>query len=330
MKILYSVQATGNGHISRARDVIPELQKHGQVDLFLSGSNAHLDPGFEVKYRSKGLSLFYNSHGGLDYMAILNNLNLARIYKEARQLPVEKYDLVINDYECITALACSFKRKQSTQFGHQASYHSKQVPRPEKKNLIGELVLQRYATATHYVGLHFWPYDKDIYTPILRKEILNATPEDRGHVTVYLSQYSAENITKHLLQFKEVPFDVFTGDVKKPEKHGNIQLLPISREGFTQSMVNSRGVITGAGFETPAEAMILGKKLIVIPIQAQYEQLCNAEALREWNVPVLKDLQSITADTFRQWYGEHEPRKFHLLFSTEEIVSKVVTSALSA
>jgi UDP:flavonoid glycosyltransferase YjiC (YdhE family) len=33
MKILYAVQGTGNGHVSRACDVIPELKKYAQVDI---------------------------------------------------------------------------------------------------------------------------------------------------------------------------------------------------------------------------------------------------------------------------------------------------------
>jgi hypothetical protein len=32
-------------------------------------------------------------------------------------------------------------------------------------------------------------------------------------------------------------------------------------------------------FETPAEALFLGKKLLVIPMTGQYEQECNAAAL---------------------------------------------------
>jgi len=41
------------------------------------------------------------------------------------------------------------------------------------------------------------------------------------------------------------------------------------------------GVFCGAGFETPAEAMFLKKKLMVIPMKGQYEQQCNAAALEE-------------------------------------------------
>ena len=44
MKIFYAVQATGNGHISRAMELLPYLERYGQVDIFLSGANNSL-PG---------------------------------------------------------------------------------------------------------------------------------------------------------------------------------------------------------------------------------------------------------------------------------------------
>ena len=59
MKILYSIQATGNGHISRAMELIPHLREYGNVDVFLSGANSTLALDAPIKYRSKGISLFY-------------------------------------------------------------------------------------------------------------------------------------------------------------------------------------------------------------------------------------------------------------------------------
>jgi spore coat polysaccharide biosynthesis predicted glycosyltransferase SpsG len=65
MKILYAVQATGNGHISRAIQLTPYLQKYGEVDIFLSGSNASLAVPLPVQFRSRGISLFYNNKGAI-------------------------------------------------------------------------------------------------------------------------------------------------------------------------------------------------------------------------------------------------------------------------
>src|ERR1700712_1535370 len=181
MKIFYAIQATGNGHISRAAQLIPFMQKFGEVDAFVSGANATLDMPFDVKYRSKGMSLFYGKCGGLDYNAFVKNTNYFQVRKEAKDLPVEKYDVVINDFEHLTALACKMKKVPSVQFGHQASFMSNNTPRPTKKSLLGELILHKYAVATKYIGLHFQPYDNYIFSPVIKTTLLHAVPTDKGH-----------------------------------------------------------------------------------------------------------------------------------------------------
>ena len=56
MKIFYAIQGTGNGHISRAEQLYPYLKKYGEVDFFLSGSNAQLQTPLPIKYRSNGIT----------------------------------------------------------------------------------------------------------------------------------------------------------------------------------------------------------------------------------------------------------------------------------
>ena len=129
MKIFYAVQATGNGHISRAMELLPHLQRYGAVDIFLSGNNSNLALDAPVKYRSKGLSLYYNCNGGLDFWQLFKELQPLRLKQEIRDLPVEKYDLIINDFDYITAAACAKKKIPSVNFGHQASFLSKNTPR---------------------------------------------------------------------------------------------------------------------------------------------------------------------------------------------------------
>nr|MCU0374824.1 glycosyl transferase [Chitinophagaceae bacterium] len=55
------------------------------------------------------------------------------------------------------------------------------------------------------------------------------------------------------------------------------------------SLLHCHGIITGGGFETPAEALYLKKKLMCIPIRGQYEQECNAAALQQAGITVLDD-----------------------------------------
>ena len=321
MKIFYAVQATGNGHISRAMEVLPFLERYGKVDIFLSGANNSLQLDAPVKYRSRGLSLFYTNSGGLNYWEIARQVAPLRVWKEVRDLPIENYDLVINDFECITSLSCMYKKIPSVNFGHQASFVSPKTPRPQHREWMGEWILRNYARATQYVGLHFKQYDDFILPPVIKREILQAEPVDKGHITVYLSSYSDATVRRYLQPLTDFRFQVFSKEVKKPTPDGNILFLPVSRAGFNKSLITCRAILTGAGFETPAEALYLGKKLMVIPIRGQYEQACNAAALQKMGVPVLKALDAGFAGVFAPWMAQRRKPCLHLDYSTENIVS---------
>ena len=290
MKIFYAVQATGNGHISRAMQLMPYLEQYGQVDVFLSGANASLHTGFPVKYHSNGLSLFYSTCGGLNFKRMWCDNSLRRAHKEARDLPVEKYDVVINDFEYITAKACKIKNKPSIQFGHQASFISEHTPRPERTNFLGEMLLKHYAKATDYLGLHFRRYDDFILPPVIKNDIINADITNNGHVTIYLPAYRKQCLEHVLKEMKDVQFHWFLEDVKYIETVGNIIYFPVNNQWFNESLVSCNGLITGGGFETPAEALFLQKKLMCIPIQGQYEQQCNIAALKQMGVKTLNKI----------------------------------------
>lgn len=288
MKIFYAVQATGNGHLSRATQLYPYLKKYGEVDFFVSGSNSTIDYAFPVKYRSQGISLHYSECGGLDYWDIFKKVKLRRVNQEANSLPLHEYDIIINDFDFITSLACKRKGLPSVQFGHQASFRSSHTPRPSEKSLVGEFVLKNFARCTQYIGLHFKSYDAHIFPPIIKEEIEHSHPEDLGHITVYLPSYDRACLLASFQKLKTVHFHWFLPEVKQVETIDNITYYPVNQHLFNQSMITSHGVITGGGFETPAEALYLGKKLMSIPIRKHYEQQCNAAALAQLGVTTLE------------------------------------------
>lgn len=326
MKILYSVQATGNGHIARADELIPYLSRFGEVDVFLSGSNSTLPTRLPVKYRSKGLSLFYGNTGRLHYGKMIRSFAPLRMIREARDLPVEKYDVVINDFESITALSCKLKNVPFIHFGHQASFSSPLVPLPEKHDRVGAFILRNYAFSKHRVGLHFRNYDESICSPVIKDRIIAADPVNKGHVTVYLSHYSEEVVRSALAMVPDVQFHVFSRQRKTMHREKNIVFMPVTNEGFTESMIGAQGVITGAGFETPAEALYLGKKLLCIPIQGQYEQYCNAAALKEFGVPVVTAIHSSFPEQIRNWLNTVQ-QQLVLAQSTAATVERVIQKA---
>jgi uncharacterized protein (TIGR00661 family) len=321
MKIFYAVQATGNGHISRAMEILPHLKNYGQVDLFLSGANSTLQLDAPVKYRSKGVCFFYSNSGSLNYLQTIKKFAPLRVIKEVKDLPVEKYDLIINDFECITSMACAFKKIPSVNFGHQASFMSKNTPRPKQKDLLGEFVLHNYARASQYIGLHFKRYDDFILPPVIKKNILLAEPMNKGHITVYLPSFNDAAVSKYLSPIKDFQFEVFSKEVRQQIKQNNILFIPVDKEQFNKSLINCHGIITNSGFETPAEALYLRKKLLVIPIKGQYEQVCNATALEEMGVKKINSLNENFSEVFAKWINEENAIDFIPDYSTEAIIS---------
>lgn len=299
MKILYSVPASGNGHIARAREILPYLKKYGTVDVFLCGCYYDLNLE-ETRYRNRGMSLFYNRSGGLNYLKSLVSVRPTGVIRQIFTLPVHRYDLVINDFEYITARACMLRKVPSVSFGHHASFRSTRIPRPEKKQWVGELVLNHFAPATCYTGLHFARYDDFIFTPVIKKAILQAEPQDKGHITIYLSSCSPDFLMKNL---SDLPyrFEIFSRWIKNKTVNKQFSLFPPDNQTFAQSMINSSGVITGGGFETPAEALSLHKKLLIVPIRGQYEQQYNVAALEKLGVRCLKQIDEHFADIVCQW-----------------------------
>ena len=94
-------------------------------------------------------------------------------------------------------------------------------------------------------------------------------------------------------------------------------------------MTNCEGIITGAGFETPAESMFLGKKLMVIPIKGQYEQKCNAAAMKPFGVTVISEIDSKFKKNFEKWH-EEKPNNLQTpnFLKTDIIVEKAMELAL--
>jgi uncharacterized protein (TIGR00661 family) len=327
MKILYSVQATGNGHISRAMEILPYLQEYGVVDIFLSGANSSLELNTPVKYRSKGLSLFYTCNGSLNYLKTVAAMAPYRIHKEIKELPVENYDLVINDFECITAMACRYKKIPSVNFGHQASFMSAKTPRPVNKDKLGEWILTNYAPASQYIGLHFQRYDDFILPPVIKFEIRNAEPADKNHITVYLPAYCEPALEKKFHALADFSFQIFSAQTKQIRISRNIRFLPVDKSLFNNSLINCRGIITGAGFETPSEAMYLGKKLMVIPIKGQYEQQCNAAALEKMGVKKLDDLSNDFTEDFHHWINLKTITPLNYNQTTDQIINNMMKLA---
>ncbi|MBS1491274.1 MAG: glycosyl transferase [Bacteroidetes bacterium] len=327
MKILYAIQGTGNGHLSRAVDVIPELKKYGSLDLFVSGAQAEMKLPYPIKYKSKGLSFYFGKNGGIDFFKTFKKNSSRDVIKEIKNFPVADYDLVVNDFEPITAWAARKKDIPIISLSHQAAFLSKKAPRPKQADPLGEWILNNYAPIKKYVGFHFEEYDKNIFTPIIRQAVREAKVSDKGHYAVYLPAYDDKKLVHYFLKGPRVRWHIFSKHTKVPYHVGLISVYPVSGQDFVESMVSSSGVVCGAGFETPAEVLHLNKKLLVVPMKNQYEQQCNAAALNKLGVPVLKKIKKKSIHKIEKWIEEAKPFCIPFPVITAEAIAKLMDKA---
>ncbi|HEA23503.1 hypothetical protein LCGC14_1123110 [marine sediment metagenome] len=328
MKVLYAIQGTGNGHLCRARDIVPILQsKNIELDILVSGTQADIGLPHPIKYQLSGWSFIFGKKGGVDMWRTYLRTNASRLQKEVKSIPISKYDLVINDFEPVSAWACRLQQKPCIALSHQAALLSPLVPRPKKKDAVGRLILNKYAPSTSQFGFHFKQYDDNIYTPIIRQEIRDTTRTEGNHYTVYLPSYSDEKIMDVLSQIKNVYWDVFSKHNRTKFFWRNMTMQPINNTSFIRSMASSKGILCGAGFETPAEALHMGKKLLVIPMKGQYEQHCNAAALEEMGVTVVKSLKKKHIDKIKAWVESDGRLGIYYPDITENIIDRVLEEA---
>ena len=306
MKILYGIQGTGHGHISRAREIVPLLTEHASLDILISGTNCKMTLDGKKTIRKHGISLAYNSKGSVSYLKTALGIQPVRFLQDIWSTDPSEYDLVISDYEPITAWASRTCGTPSIALSHQASFLSDKSPRPDRKSVMAEQILKNFAPCDIPIGFHFKRYDSFILPPVIRSEVKELQPEEKDHITVYLPAFDPKQLTELLGQIREIEWQLFSPSCHEPTQFGNVRVFPVGNRPFLESLKSSCGVLTSAGFETCAEAMYLKKKLFVIPIRNQYEQLCNAASLKEMGVSVADTADISFIPKLRDWLRSAE------------------------
>jgi uncharacterized protein (TIGR00661 family) len=328
MKILYAIQGTGNGHLARATEIVPILKSMADTDVLVSGTQADLNVPFKINYRFSGLSFIIGQNGGVDLIQTIRKMPIKPFFRDIRQLPVNQYDLVISDFEPVSSWACRLQRKKCIGLSHQNAVLHPSAPRPDFNDFVGKLILKHYAPATYNYGFNFKLSHPDVFPPVIRKDIRNADSRLDKHYTVYLPAYSDQQIQTVLSQIPEVEWQVFSKHSKTNYTAGNIQFHPVSLEGFTRSFLNCTGLLSTAGFEGPAEAIFMGKKLCVIPMKKQYEQYCNAAYLKSMGIKVLDHFTNSSAE-LREWVRYSAALEIKFPDLTREILQSVLRQHLS-
>jgi uncharacterized protein (TIGR00661 family) len=103
-----------------------------------------------------------------------------------------------------------------------------------------------------------------------------------------------------------------------------VEVIPVNPQDFNQGFESCSGIITGGGFETPAEAIYLNKKMMVIPMRNQYEQICNAEALRQIGFSVIPTISKDFTQHLEKWFTSDFRYHEYYPDQTKEILMNII------
>ncbi len=290
MRILYGVQGTGNGHITRARAMAKAMADQGlAVDYLFSGREADqffdMEPFGDYQLRT-GFTLAIEA-GRLRSVGTLRKFNPRRFLREVRSLDLSQYDLILTDFEPVTAWAARLHHKPCVGIGHQYAFRYP-VPRPGG-NYHQRLLLRWMAPADICLGLHWYHFDAPLLPPVAPVQEAG-TERDARLIVVYLPFETPAAISTLLAPFADFQFAVYHPDADTvAESAAHIRWQRPNRHGFHGELIRSGGVICNAGFELASEALQLGIKVLVKPVLGQSEQHANAMALAQLGLAYTMD-----------------------------------------
>jgi len=261
------------------------------VDYLFSGRPADkffsMEPFGAYQYR-RGLTLSWHD-GRLDNAKTVLNNNLPKLISDIRSLDVMDYDLVITDFEPVSAWAAKLSKTPSLGISHQYAFRYK-VPMAGH-NLASSLLMNYFAPAQRYLGFHWHHFNSPILPPLIERPTHDLSINE-SQILVYLPFESLDRILAWLQPISTHDFVIYHY-IDQPEDNGHLHLRPLDRSNFNRDLAGCGGVIANAGFGLSSEAIQCGKKLLIKPMQGQMEQLSNAAALRELGLgDILKGFDS--------------------------------------
>ena len=301
MKILFGVQGTGNGHISRSRELVRKLKEDGhEVQVIISGRKEEELREIEVfaPYKVvKGFTLVTH-RGKMNYMETMFQLDFVSLWADALTIDTAGVDLVITDFEPVTSMAAKLKGIVSMGFGHQYAFPF-HIP-IARGSLFEKYTLLNFAPARYNAGLHWDHFNQPIFPPVIPQTLYNAVrpKEDPRKILVYLPFEEVEDIDAFLRPFDAFRFLIY-GKVTEDRDDGHLSFRGYSREGFLRDLMECSGVVCNAGFELPGEALHLGKKMLLRPLDGQIEQESNALAMVQLGYGM--SMHTLDGEVLKEW-----------------------------
>ena len=319
MRILYGVVGEGMGHAMRSRVVLEHLLSQGhEVEVIASGRAVDFlkkrFASMEVT-RIHGLHIVYEENmvrrGKTFWSNVLSGAvgipkNIATYFERIEDFAPEA---VISDFESWTyfyakAHGLPIISIDNMQIIHRCK-HPPEIIEGHRADfeIAKAFVKGKLPGCDHYLITTFFRPEirkpkTSLHPPILRPEILAATPSEGDHVLVYQTAEGHETLVEALAA-SGLPCRIYglRRDLTAPAQEGNLRYMPFSEEGFIDDLASSRGVIASGGFTLMGEAVYLHKPMLAVPLGGQFEQIMNARYLEKLGygrfLPDLDDAREI-------------------------------------
>lgn len=249
---------------------------------------------------------FVTEKGKINHLKTVWHSKPLRFLDDINQLDLSSYDLVICDYEPVTAWAARRQNKKTVGISHQYAFQYN-IPRAGN-DLISETIMQNYAPVNTNIGLHWHHFDQPLLPPVIETPYVSQQNQ-KNKIIVYLPFEDQRYVMSTLALFKSFDFIMYSPEVI-PSMHSHIYCNPLSLQGFQRDLSDCAGIICNAGFELASESLQLGKKILVKPLHAQMEQVSNALALHTLGYGQM--MHTIDATIIEQWL--HETRAIRVTF----------------
>jgi uncharacterized protein (TIGR00661 family) len=306
-RFIFTVQGEGRGHLTQAISMTQIAQEAGHevVGYALGAIEGRKIPSFFtefigeipiIQYESPSINYGNGKSVKLGKTAMQGFTKFGTYWKSASKLGdfIEKLqpDGIVNFYESITGI---YNLKTGSKIpcmsiGHQYLLLNKNFESVSEKALDRFLLnINTKITAIgskKLLGLSFRPIPNDpkrnIITvpPLLRQEVKSIQPQAGENWLVYLTHYRlADEIMAWSEKHPEVKLDCFWDNPTRKTEYAYSESLtfhPIDAEKYLEKMTHCAGLISTAGFESVAEAMYLGKPVMMVPVPNHIEQMINA------------------------------------------------------
>jgi len=335
-RIVYAVAGEGFGHASRTHLIGQRFLDAGHEVIFAASLRAlqYLQPYFGDRVKAV-FGLSYDYHKGYVAPAATLWKNLKRfpqghrVNREFFRQVCEPFgpDLVVTDFEPFSAW---WAWRHRVPFISIDNEHLLTLCRLDHqlRDICGRVsaavvVRCHYFGARAYVITNFFRAPSKspkavLAPPVVRPAIARLQPSDVGHIVVYATTGTHEDQWRDVLgRFAPQKFHLY--GFNKNVEWKNCVFKEASTEGFATDLAAARGVIASAGYSLISECLYLRKKMLLLPLVGQYEQLINAWYVEELGLGVWsKQVDETVVSRFLERLGAPMPPDGRILWPDNE------------